>query len=103
MNQFWKIELEFMPVTRGIGTLDFTEFALKAVIHNGVCFLGVYAQNITIILVVNQCKEVWKGIAILEAHPTSVTDLEGPNDLGGQCVWIPIDGLRRIVAEPVRW
>ena len=53
MNQFWEIELEFMSITQSIGTLDLTEFALKAGIHNLFDVFFPKTGNSSVMLFVN--------------------------------------------------
>ena len=98
MNQFWEIELEFMSVTRGIGTLDLTEFALKAGIHDLLDVFSPKTGNSSVMLFVNQSEEIRKGIAVFKTHPATVAYLEGPVDFLPEERSVPVFGFFRIVS-----
>ena len=98
MNQFWEIELEFMSVTRGIWTLDLTEFALKAGIHDLLYVFFPYTGNPSVMLFINQSEEIRKGITVFKTHPATVAYLEGPVDFLPEERSVPVFGFFGIVS-----
>jgi hypothetical protein len=76
MEQFRKVELEFVFVARCVRALNFAELALKALIDDLVFMRFLKFANVTI-AVVNRLEKVGEGVTELKAHPATMTDLYG--------------------------
>jgi hypothetical protein len=97
MNHFGEIKLVGMAVARCVGAIDFAKLALEAGIEDLFRFRSGYLPDIPVVLVVNEREEVGKGIAILEAEPAPVADLEDPLDFLAQAFLAPIIPVGRVV------
>jgi len=81
MDEPREIQFEFMIVTLCVRALDLAQLALKAGVHDRARLGGGDAANIAIVLLVQQRKKRWEAVAVLEAEPAAVADLERPPDL----------------------
>jgi hypothetical protein len=97
MNKLWKIEPELVSVALGVRALDFAQLALKARVHYRICFSRIDAADIAVVLVIQKREERWKRIAVLEAKPAAVTDLECALYFLIERACVPIRFFRRIV------
>src|SRR2546423_936229 len=52
MHKLWKVELELVPVTLGVGTLNLAQLALKARVHDRVGFTRSDTSHVAIVLLV---------------------------------------------------
>jgi hypothetical protein len=98
-----EIELELMIVSRGVGALDFTKFALKTGIHHPCRLFRLDLANVAVVALVQEVEKDGEAVAILEAHSTSVADLECTRDFFVQSLFVPISIVLRVVAQPIGW
>src|SRR5688572_10510954 len=101
MNQLGEVDLELVIVSRRVRTLDLTQLALEAGIHDRPGFRSRYLRDVTVVLVVEKREETRERVAILEAKPAAMTDLEDARDFFLERFGIPVDGLAGGVRESV--
>jgi hypothetical protein len=97
VHHLWKIESKLVALALGVGTLDFTQLALKAGVHDGFGLVRVNASDVAVILFVQQREESREAVAVLEAEAASVTDLERALDLFVKRGGFPIFLFRGII------
>jgi hypothetical protein len=74
-----------------VRALHFTEFALKAGIHDLLCFnLGDFSY-ITVVLIIDKRKEERKTIAVFKTHSASMANLESAINFPRQGVSVPVN------------
>ncbi len=102
MDQLGKVELVLVPVTHRVRTLHFAELALKALVHDVRGLLRRELPHIAGMALIDEGEERRETVAILEAEPASVTDLEGAFDLLVERYRVPVLLVRGVIGEPVR-
>jgi hypothetical protein len=91
MNKFWKVQKKFVVFSDCVRALHFTEFALKAGVHDLLCFyLGDFSY-ITVVLIIYKRKEERKTVAVFKTHSASVANLEGAINFPRQGVRVPVN------------
>ena len=90
-----------MPVTLSVRTLDFAKLALKTRIHDRLSFSRLDPSYISVVLVIKKRKERRERIAIFEAKPAALTDLECPLDLFVESGFISVFFFGRIVGQSI--
>jgi hypothetical protein len=96
-----EVELELVAVARRVRALDLAQLALEAEVHDAVRLRRVEPLRVAVVLPVYLFVERREGVAVLEAHATSVADLEDARRLLAQRARVPVDRLGRVVREPV--
>src|SRR5260370_475311 len=95
VHQPGKVQAELVPVAFGVRTLHFAKLALKARVHDGLCFSRLDLSYISVVPVIKKRKERRERIAIFKAKPASMTDLERPLDLLVEPGCVPVFFLGR--------
>ena len=99
VDQLREVQLELVAVAHRVGTLDLTQLALEALVHHLRC-LGIGdGAHVAVVVVVDERKQRRERIAVLEAHPAAVTDLECAVDLCLKRVGVPVDVFRGVVGQ----
>src|SRR5580704_18423810 len=99
-NQARKIELEFMPVVRRVGTFDLAQLASVAEVDNAFLFSRGQRPNIAVVAI-DRVEQRRKRRAKIEAQAASMTDVEDALDFLVQPGAVPILRLGRIIREAV--
>jgi hypothetical protein len=99
MDQLGEIQLECMLVRWGVRALHFAELALETRVDHGLSVVARELSDISIVLLVDGFEEDGEAVAVLEAHPTPMADLENSREFFLQCLGVPVFGLGGIVAQ----
>jgi len=86
VDQLGKIELKFVLFAGGVGTLHFTQFALKAQLHQFFDVVGRQLENV-LVLVIDQFEHDRKQVAVLKTHSATVTQGKRSSDFFVQILW----------------
>src|SRR5512138_732265 len=62
MDEFGKIELELMVVSRRVGTLHFAKLALKARVHQRSRLAWRYSRDISVVFLVEEREQIRKDV-----------------------------------------
>jgi hypothetical protein len=94
-----KVELKLVAFTRCIRALNLTELALKAGTHDPFGLFRGDSTDVALVPVVEEIEKNREAVAVLEAHPASVADLEGTCDFLGESLRLPVPLVFRIVTQ----
>jgi hypothetical protein len=102
MDEAGEIESELVMFSLGVWALHLAELALKARVHDAGRLACGNAANIAVVFLVQQRKQSGEAVAVFEAEPAALTDLERADDLFVESAGIPVFSFGRIVREPIR-
>ncbi len=103
VDELREVELELVAVARRVRALDLAQLALEAGVHHRGHVGGVEPVHVAVAPVVEGVEQPREAVAVLEAHPAAVTDLEGAPDLSLERRRIPVARVGRVVAESPGW
>jgi hypothetical protein len=100
VDQRREVQLEGVTLAPRVGALHLAELALEAGAEDPLRLRRRDAPDVPIVGPVQEREEGGEDVAVLEAQPAAVADLEGPEDLPAERGRLPVDGLVRLVGEP---
>ncbi len=90
-----------MALGFGVGALRVAQLALEALVDDPL--LQIFRNPTHVAMAIHRIEERGEGLAVLEAHPTAVAQLEGAHQLPVECVLHPVQLLVRVVAQAIGW
>ena len=99
VDQVREVQLELVPLPRGVGAGELALLALEAAGHDPVLLPVGERPRVAVPRLVHDPEQVAETVAVLEAHAAAVADVERPVHLGAQAGRVEVPLLRRVVAE----
>ena len=99
VDQVRKVELELVALLRGVRAGELALLALEAAREHLALLAAGQGAGVAVLDLVDDLEEILEGVAVLEAHPAPVADVEGAVELGAEALRIEVTRLSRVVTE----